>query len=241
MLSANPRLERKISMLSLFDVFVGAIIGALLTQIIPALLPGSIIYKLNLYKNKVLKWIKNVGIKTSVVWKIFPASHKKLSYEEFLKEVSEALTKNRIKYEKTNDGIKFTITYGKSEYEGKILSFAEPEERQDIEYIKEVNIYIENTISYRTFAEELLEIFNAFEKVKKILYDILETNTSDVIVECELKGLEAFTGILKDLKVNYMMLGDTYQIDLSQKRVTIIKVIDKAVLQLLKNIIALYG
>ena len=224
--------------LDLISIVSGAVIGAFLTLVLQELLPGQIRYKVRMARSKLIKWISDTRVRTVILWNIIPLT--KYNERDFINSVIDKLVERNVKCTSTPKGIEFMLKYGLRELEGIIKYSLDVED--DVEYVDRIAIEVNIEPRYRMYSEELFEVFNAINSViKPLIVNIVGESKSSVIVESELKRLEALTGILKDLKVTYMVLGNNYRIDLSERKIKVIDLIDAKIIQLLKSIIALYG
>jgi hypothetical protein len=210
-----------VELLYLFAAFV---VGILFEEFLLEPILGPILrYRYKFLRKKIGKLISNPKVAVHVVSKSDDISELAINPEKLATILTEYLRKINVNAERQGHRILInSIKYGDIQAKGVIEMAVLP--HKDGLLTRGFEVDIEAPCAYRRFSDHILELSRCAEQVKSVAITALGKPIQFLdFLKCNLNNLYEVTGILSDLKFDYMKLGGEVEVMLGAKDVNIAK------------------
>jgi hypothetical protein len=200
----------------------------------------SLRYRLSVFKRSAKKWVRNPSFDFTHSANIRNMEESHIPKEKVI-AVLDVLKDNKIPARRLHDvGIRFdNLQVGKLNYAGTIEFDTDSRER----YLTALTITIATQVSYKSMQGDIAAITHFMDKVQEHVNIGLGIPLSyQENISCKLNKLGEITGILKDLKIDYMSLGGDVQLKLNKDKIVFDEPLDYSiVVPKLKEFAVLFG
>lgn len=200
----------------------------------------SLRYRFSVFKRSAKKWVRNPSFDFAHSANIRNMEESRIPKDKVL-GVLDILKDNRIPARRLHDvGLRFdSLKVGKLVYSGTVEFGTDSRER----YLTSLTITISTQVSYKSMQADIAAITHFMDKIQEHVNIGLGIPLPyQENISCKLNNLGALTGILKDLKIDYMSLGGEVQLKLNKDRIVFDEPLDYSiVVPKLKEFAVLFG